>query len=199
MHQAAQESARRHHHGLRVILHFERRLHAIDLAVLDQELMGLALFAIQVRLAFADPFEAELIRLLVALRAGSPDGRAFSGVQHPELESGHVRVLAHLAAEGINLAGEMALGQATDGRVAGHLADGIEIDGEQERLATHACGGERGLHAGVACSHHDHIIPLRINEHGRENSHCRTECKGENAHLNLEKAVEPRMNTNGHR
>ena len=74
----------------------------------------------------------------------------------------------------------VALGQAADGRVAGHLADGIEIDGEQEGLATHARRRERRLHARVASAHHDHIILLRIDEHGHDANKRGAECKGEN-------------------
>ena len=69
------------------------------------------------------------------------------GVGHP----------AHQPVERIDLAHQMALAQAADGRVAGHLADRVAAVGEQKRPRAQARGGRGGLAAGMAAAHDDDI------------------------------------------
>jgi hypothetical protein len=52
----------------------------------------------------------------------------------------------------------MAFSNAADGRVAGHLAQGIEAVGQQQGLAAHAGGSERGFGAGMATAYDNNII-----------------------------------------
>ena len=51
----------------------------------------------------------------------------------------------------------VAFGDAADGRIAGHLADQVEIESDQRRLRTDACGGGSGFAAGVAGADHNHV------------------------------------------
>jgi len=51
----------------------------------------------------------------------------------------------------------MALPYASDGRVARHLTQGFEVVREQQRRASRARRGERGLGAGMAAADNDHI------------------------------------------
>ena len=67
------------------------------------------------------------ILLLVALRARRPDGGAARGVEQAELDADGVGDLAHDSAERVDFAHQMALGDAADGGVAGHLRDEVEI------------------------------------------------------------------------
>ena len=60
---------------------------------------------------------------------------------------------------------DLALGDAADGRVAAHLGDGVEVVGEEGRLGAHACGGEGGLAAGVACSDNDDVVLIDDSAH----------------------------------
>ena len=76
------------------------------------------------------------------------------------------QVVAEASSDGVDFAGEMSFGQAAYCGVAGHLTDGVEIDAEQKRLATHSGCGERGFDAGMAGADHDHVILLWVNEHG---------------------------------
>ena len=66
----------------------------------------------------------------VVLRPGRAHGRPFAGVEHPELDAGLVGDLGHLAAERVNLADDLALRQAADGGVAGHLRDLVGAQGD---------------------------------------------------------------------
>src|ERR1700722_18041533 len=65
----------------------------------------------------------DAVESFVALGAGRPDGRAAGGIEEAELDAASVSDFAHDAAEGVDFANEMALGDSADGRVAGHLRD----------------------------------------------------------------------------
>src|SRR6266496_3002880 len=86
---------------------------SINLPVPQKKLRNLRLFAIQVCLTLTNPFESELIGLLVALGARSPHRRSLFCIQHPELEASHVRVLPHLSTNSIDLAHQVAFRQST--------------------------------------------------------------------------------------
>ncbi len=120
-----------------------------DFGLLDEE-VGLLLE----ELAHADAVEG-----LVALGAGAPDGGAAGGVEEPELDAGGIGDFADDAAEGVDLADEVAFGDAADGGVAAHLGDQVEVEGEQGGAQTHAGGGHGGLAAGVSGAD-DHYIEL---------------------------------------
>jgi hypothetical protein len=126
----------------------------------------LALAQIEVRLALADPFQTKLVRLFITLRARRPNGWAFLGVQHPELQTGHIRRLTYLTAKRIDLPRQVSLGQTPDRRIARHLPYRVGIDGEQHGLAAHASGGQRSLDPGMTGTDHYHIVFLWINKHG---------------------------------
>ena len=64
---------------------------------------------------------------------------------------------AHQPVEGVDLAHQVALAQAADGRVAGHLADGLELVGEQQGARAEARRRGRGLAAGVPAADDDHV------------------------------------------
>ena len=51
----------------------------------------------------------------------------------------------------------MALGHATDGWVAAHLRDQVEVQREQRRTQPHARGRGGGLAAGMACPHDQNV------------------------------------------
>ena len=78
-------------------------------------------------------------------------------VEQAELDAGGVGDAAHQAVEGIDLAHEVALAEAADGRIAGHLADGGEGVGDERRTRAHARSRGRGLAAGMAAAHNDHV------------------------------------------
>ena len=67
----------------------------------------------------------------------------------------------------------MALPQAADGRVAAHLADGLDLVSEQQRARAKARGGCSGLAPGVPAADDDHI-PGHERLHIGERSACFT-------------------------
>ena len=76
----------------------------------------------------------------------------------PELDAGGVGHPAHDAVERVDLADQVALAQAADGRVAAHLADGLELVGQQQRARAQTRRRSRGFAAGVAAADDDDVV-----------------------------------------
>ena len=113
----------------------------------------------EVWLVFEDFAHFYAVEGFVALGPRGPDGWTAGGVEEAELDSGGVGDLAHDSAEGVDLADEMAFGDAADGGVAGHLRDEVEIEGENGGAEAHARGGHRGFAACVAGAY-DYYVEL---------------------------------------
>ena len=96
----------------------------------------------------------------VGLGARALHGGALGAVEEAELDPGRVGDAAHQAVERIDLAHQMALAEAADGGIAGHLADGGEAVGDEDRASAHARGRGGGLAPGVAAADDDHIEGL---------------------------------------
>ncbi len=138
MHQSPKKCPRRYDNCFSEVLDFKGCFDAESFPILVKNFRCLSLFYIQIWLRFANPFHAKLVGLFIALSARSPDSRTFFGVQHPELQPGHVRVPAHLPTQSINFARQMPLGESADGRVARHLSDCVCIHGKQQGLTAHS-------------------------------------------------------------
>src|ERR1700685_3169988 len=52
----------------------------------------------------------------------------------------------------------MALADATDGRVAAHLPQGLDVVRQKEGAPAHTRSRKRGLGAGMAAADHDHVV-----------------------------------------
>src|SRR5262249_53428653 len=111
----------------------------------------------EVRLLFDSALHLDLVELLVGLGARRVHGRALGAVEQAKLNRRGVYDLAHLAAQRVDLADDLALGDAADGGVAAHLGDGVGVHGEQGGAQAEAGGGEGGLGAGVAGADDDDV------------------------------------------
>ena len=78
-----------------------------------------------------------------------------------ELDADGVGDFAHDAAERVDLPHQVTLGDAADGRVAGHLRDQVEIHGDHRGPEAHAGAGPGGLAPGVAGADHDDVVACR--------------------------------------
>ena len=97
--------------------------------------------------------------MLVALRARRPDRRAARSIQQAELDADRIGDLAHDAAERVDFAHQVSLGDAADGRIAGHLRDQVDVQRVERGLQAHAGGGHGGLASGMAGAD-DHYVEL---------------------------------------
>jgi hypothetical protein len=101
-------------------------------AVLDDQVLGGGGDDVEVTRGMEFGLHGLAIELAVDLGARAAHGGTLGAVQHPKLDAGLVGHAAHDAVQGVDLTDQMALAQAADGRVAGHLADGLKLVGQQQ-------------------------------------------------------------------
>ena len=133
----------------------------------DDEIRHFCLLDLEIGLRLQDLAHLEAVGLLVALGAGRPDGWPTRGVEETELDANRVGDLPHDAAESINLADEMSFGDPSNGRIAGHLGDQVEVEGVEGGLQAQARRGHGGLASGVAGAHY-HDVELFSELHRRK-------------------------------
>ncbi|MNE06111.1 hypothetical protein D3C80_986920 [compost metagenome] len=152
-----EEGAGRQHHGCRA-----DRLprpgrdadHAI--AVHDQTL-GRAGHLGQVGIVGQLGLHGFAIETTVDLAARTAHGGALGAVQQTELDAGHIGQTAHDAVQSVDLAHQVPLAQTADGRVATHLADGLELLGQQQGAGAGARRGGRSFTAGMTAADDDDV------------------------------------------
>src|SRR5262249_61209326 len=93
----------------------------------------------------------------IALGARPPHRRPARPVENPELNAGAVGETPHQTAQGVDLANELPLRQASDCRIAGHAADRVEGSGQERRMPPHARGRGGGLDAGMSSPDHENV------------------------------------------
>src|SRR5690606_2384554 len=98
------------------------------------------------------------VQAAVGLAAGGTHRRALAGIEGAPLDAGGVGGAGHGAAQGIDLAHQVALADAADGRVAAHLPHGLDAVGQQQGARAHPGRRQGGLGAGVAAADHDDVV-----------------------------------------
>ena len=146
----------------------------VDLDVVDPGGQDL-----EVRLLGQQGLDRLAIELAVGLGAGAADGRALGKIEHPELDAAAVDRPGHDAVEGVDLAHQVALGEAADGGIAGHFADLGRIVGHQQGPGAEARSrrGRFGPRV-TAADHHDIVspcfcLPFRPNVSRETSATCR--------------------------
>ena len=127
-------------------------------SVLQKQVDHFSLFQLQKGLPFQSFFHFYVILILIGLRPKGMDRRAFGCVEHTALDEGLVYIQTHFSAESIDLSDQMAFAGASDGRVACHHSDRLQIDREHQCLFPEARAGKTRFTSGMACSDHDHIV-----------------------------------------
>lgn len=121
-------------HGFGLIIGSQLRLQSGDSAIGDQKFRDHGLLQIQVVLQLQDVLHVLLVTSAVCLGPERMDRWAFSPVQHPVLNAAGVRRPAHFAAQCVQLPDQMTLSRAANGGVAGHVANGVQIDGKNDSV-----------------------------------------------------------------
>ena len=114
-----------------------------------------------------------LVQGAVGLATGRPHCRALARVQGAPLDAGMVGGVCHQPAERVDLAHQMALADATDGRVAAHLSERLDVVCQQQGTRAHTCRSKTGFGAGVAAADHNHVKCFRIIHGLPEAAHLR--------------------------
>jgi hypothetical protein len=103
------------------------------------------------------PPQEERIRLLIALRSRAPHRRPARLVERPELNPSTVGCPTLEPAEGVNLGHQVSLADASNGRVARHLAHGVAVERHENDRRSHSGRCRRRLAARMTATHHDQI------------------------------------------
>ena len=148
--QTVQESSCGDDHRLGIDGAAVAQLDPSDAAVLDRERGDLGLLDAQVGFLLEHLAHARAVEFLVHLRARGPDGGSAAGIEQAELDADRIGDFGHDAAEGVDFADEVTFGDASDGGVAGHLRDEVQVHGDHGGAESHAGAGSRGFATGVA-------------------------------------------------
>ena len=116
----------------------------------------------QVLLVLQSATNRRAVQHAVSLRTRSPNCRPLAAVKNAELDTRFVGGSGHRAAQRVDLLDQVALANATDRRVAAHLAQRLDVVRQQQRFAPHARRGQRRFGAGVPAPDDDHIKMLRM-------------------------------------
>ena len=132
-----------------------------ELRTIYNQVRHFRLLDLQVRLRLQHFAHLQAVGLLVALRTRRPDGRAARSIQEPKLDTNRVGDFSHDAAEGVDFADEVSLGNATDSGIARHLRDQVDVQRVECGLQPHASGSHGGLAPGMSGTDHDYVELFR--------------------------------------
>jgi hypothetical protein len=93
----------------------------------------------------------------IGLGTRRPHRRTLTGIEDAEMDAGPVRCARHDATQGIDFLHQMTLADAANGRIAAHLAEGVDIMREQESTGTQACRRQGRLGAGMTTANDDDL------------------------------------------
>jgi hypothetical protein len=111
----------------------------------------------------------KLVGLFVGLRAGAVHRRTFAPVEHSELDRGGIDGAPHFAAERIDLANDLPLGNSPDGRVAAHGADRVARHRQERGFCSHPRGCERRFDPRVTGADNNDVELINRTAHARGN------------------------------
>ena len=131
--------------------------HARRCAILDDEVLHWLPDHFKIRLREDRLLHMSAIELSVRLRPRTLDSRSLGAVEHAELDARLVDHAPHQTVERIDLAHEMPFAQTADRRIAGHLADSLELMRNERRARAHAGGRSGRLAPGVPASHNNDV------------------------------------------
>ena len=153
----AEEGPGGQHHGPGVEADTGLGHHAGHLVVFHNQVVRRLLEQRQVRLALQGVADGRLVKNPVRLGTGGTDRRPLAAVQYPELDTSLVGGFCHGAAQCVDFLHQMALANTANGRVTGHLAQGLNVVGQQQGLRTHARSRQCGFGTGMTTTNDNDI------------------------------------------
>jgi hypothetical protein len=115
----------------------------------------------EVRLALEPTSYRVPIEHSICLCAGCANGWSFTGIEDAKLNAGLICSFGHDATQRIYLFDEMSFSNAAYGRVAGHLAQGLDAVSQQQGSVAHPSGSKGSFGAGMSAADHDYVDFLR--------------------------------------
>ena len=98
----------------------------------------------------------------IRLRPGRANGGTLAGVQRAQLDARPIRGQRHRTAQGVDFAYQVGLADASDRRIARHLADGLDALRQQQGPCPDPRRGKRRFGAGMAAANDDHVVLLWV-------------------------------------
>lgn len=166
MHQGTQEGPRRDNQRFPSKIQTEIRPTTNDLVPTVNQSGNQGLKERQILLPFENMFHSKLVGLFVTLHPWRLDGGSFRGIQEPVLDSGHVSRERHFTTQGIDFTNHMTFGNPSNGWIAAHLADGIDIAGYHQGPDAQSGRCQGRLNARMATAADDYIILKFLTRHG---------------------------------
>ena len=164
---AGQEGAGGQHHGRGMEAQPGLGDGATHRIAVDDQVIDRGLEHGEVGLRLDHLADRHAVQVAVGLAAGGTHGRALGGIERAPLDAGPVSGLGHRPAQGVDFLDQVALADATDGRVAAHRADGFHVVAEQQGAHTGARRGQGGFGAGMATADDDDVVMEERVTHGR--------------------------------
>ena len=157
MDQPAQEGAGGEHHGARHDAAAVTRDDPGHPAIVHDQVLDGTLDHLEIGCRPDRGLHRLAVELAVGLGARSLHRGSLGAVEQSELDAGRIRDPPHQTVERIDLTHQMALAEAADRWVTGHLADGGELVRHQRGARAHAGRGSRSLAAGMAAADNDDV------------------------------------------
>jgi hypothetical protein len=133
-----------------------RRPHALDPAILNREIVRLALDHGQICGRQDRPLHGGGVKLAIGLGTRAAHRRTLAPVEDAKLDAALIGDPAHQAIERIDLANEMPLSQPADRGIAGHRSDRRKAVRHRQGSHLRANRG-RGPQRGAAAANHDDV------------------------------------------
>jgi hypothetical protein len=130
-----------------------------------QQFSYLSLLDVEVRLALQDFTHLQAVLLLIALSAWGPHCRSSRSIQEPELNANRIGNLAHDPAQCVDFAYKVALGDASNRRIARHLGNQVGVEGKQGRIEPNAGCSHGCLASRMPSPNYHHIVLFGEPEH----------------------------------
>jgi hypothetical protein len=129
---------------------------------LDQEVVDRLLKKPQIRLILEATPNRRAIKNAVSLSPRGAHRGAFARIQNPKLNARFVGGRRHGTAKRIDFFDQMPFTDAANRGIARHLAERLDIVGQQQRAAAGSGRGERGFSARVTAANDDDIKGFRM-------------------------------------
>ena len=157
MNSATKECADSQYHGFGFDLQSHLGDHTGDLIIFDNQVFTGLLEQFEVGLVFQSFADRRFVELAIGLGAGSSNSRSFGRIEGAKLDAGFVCGQCHGTTQGIDFFYQMAFANTADSRITRHLAQRINVLGQQQSMAAHSCSCQCSFGSGVAAADHDHI------------------------------------------
>src|SRR5690242_10421515 len=131
--------------------------------IVHEKLRNGSLYRLKSRVFLDQATDCTAVHPAIALCPRCPDRRTLAAVEHAKLQRREISCACHDASERVHLSGNGTLCDATDRRIARHLADGLQRARHEPYPHAESCRGDCGFSAGMTGANDDDVeLELRV-------------------------------------